>query len=342
LLHDKETLKINGLQRYLGVLNGQDVDFLPRIPILMQFAAEYIGSNYAAFASDYRVLVRANERCAKDFGIDQLSCISDSYRETQGFGAEITYQTNSVPRSTHPLAETKDLSVLGRPEPLESERMLDRIRAVEAYKQQFGDEYSILGWVEGPAAEAADLRDVINFLMDVMDDEPFTCDLMDVCLDAGIEFAVAQVRAGADTIGIGDAIASQVSPHTYESIILPRERRLVDAIKDAGAYVKLHICGNITHLLDGIAELNADIVDVDHMVDISTVRQKLGRKVTISGNIDPAAGVCSGSPESIRQTMLQAYRQVGNPFMVNAGCEIPPPTPPENLKALCQPIEYRP
>jgi len=319
-------------------LGGQGVDFLPRIPILMQFAAEYIGSNYAEFASDYRVLVRANEQCAKDFGIDQLSCISDPYRETQGFGSEITYQKDSAPRSTHPLAETKDLSVLLHPEPLESERMLDRIRAAETYKQHFGDEYSILGWVEGPAAEAADLRDVINFLMDVMDDEPFACELMDVCLDAGIEFALAQVRAGADTIGIGDAIASQVSPQTYESIILPREKRLVDAIRDAGAYVKLHICGNITHLLDGIAELNADIVDVDHMVDISTVRRKLGDKVAISGNIDPAAGVRSGTPESIRQTMLDAYQQAGNPFMVNAGCEIPPGTPPENLKALCEPI----
>ena len=95
----------------MAVLDGQPVDSLPRTPILMQFAAEYIGSDYGAFAADYRVLVAANETCARDFGIDQLSCISDPYRETHGFGATIEYVTDGPPRSTHPLQETKDLSV---------------------------------------------------------------------------------------------------------------------------------------------------------------------------------------------------------------------------------------
>ena len=51
-------------ERYLAVLGGSRPDVLPRLPILMQFAAEHIGSNYGAFASDYRVLVEANRRCA--------------------------------------------------------------------------------------------------------------------------------------------------------------------------------------------------------------------------------------------------------------------------------------
>lgn len=318
------------------------MDFIPRTPILMQFAAEYIGSDYAQFASDYRVLVEANHRCAVDFGIDQLSCISDPYRETQGFGSKITYRTDATPISTHPLADDKDLSKLAAPDPLVSVRMKDRVDAAAAYKEQFGGQYSILGWVEGPAAEAADLRDVANFMIDTVTDEAYACELMDVCVENAIAFAQAQIRAGAETIGIGDAVASLVSPDTYESIIQPREKRLVDAIQAAGAYVKLHICGNITHLLDGIAELGVDILDVDHMVDISLVREKVGPKVVLGGNIDPAQGVSRGTPESIRQTMLDTYKLASNPFMVNAGCEIPSGTPPENLKAMCEPIEYLP
>jgi MtaA/CmuA family methyltransferase len=330
------------LERYLGVLAGEAVDFVPRTPILMQFAAEHIGSDYAKFASDYRVLVQANEQCAIDFGFDQLSCISDPYRETQGFGSKITYRTDATPLSTHPLADCKDLDALTQPNPLESERMKDRVDAVTEYKQRFDGQYSILGWVEGPAAEAADLRDVANFMIDTVMDEQYACDLMDLCLENAIAFALAQVQAGADTIGVGDAVASLVSPDTYESIILPREMLLVKAIQDAGAYVKLHICGNIAHLLDGIATLNVDILDVDHMMDISLVRQKVGPKVVLGGNIDPSEGVSRGNPESIRKTMREAYKQAGNPFMVNAGCEIPSGTPIENLKAMCEPIEYRP
>ena len=334
---------MNSLERYLGILQGQAVDFLPRLPILMQFAAEYIGSNYGEFAADYRVLVEANARCAEDFGMDQVSAISDPFRETQGFGAEIMYVKDGVPKCLHPpLEASKDLSTLARPNPLQSERMLDRVKAVQAFKEQFDGQYSILGWIEGPAAEATDLRGMSKFFVDLMEDKPFTEELMDFCVEVGIEFAKAQIDAGADTIGIGDAAASQVSPRVYQKLILPRQKRLIHAVKDLGAFVRLHICGNITHLLPGIAELNIDILDVDHMVDMATVRRAVGKEVTLAGNIDPVSGVLNGAPQSIREMMMKTYKTVGNPYMVTAGCEIPSGTPPENLKALCEPIPYMP
>jgi MtaA/CmuA family methyltransferase len=332
---------MNSYERYFAVLKGDPVDFLPRTPILMHYAANYIGSDYAAFASDYRVLVKANITCAKDFGIDQLSCISDPYRETQGFGSEIEYVIDGPPRSTHPLQKSKDLSLLLQPDPYNSKRMADRINAVKSYYETYSKQYSILGWIEGPAAEAANLRDVIPFLTDLIEDESFIVDLMDLCVSAGIAFARAQVEAGADTIGIGDAIASQVSPDIYEKMIQPREKQLVRAIKDMGAHVKLHICGNITHLLPGISDLGVDILDVDHMVNIANVRTLIGNQVTITGNIDPVLGVQAGTPESIKQKIIEIYEAVGNPYMINAGCEIPVATATENLSALCEPVTYR-
>lgn len=333
---------MNGYERYTAMLRREAVDFIPRTPILMQFAAEHIGSDYAAFASDYRMLVEANRVCAQAFGIDQLSCISDPYRETAGFGATITYTSDGPPRSTHPLQDHKDLSRLAAPDPLNSERMRDRINAVEAYAKQHRGEYSILGWVEGPAAEAADLRNLTPFMIDLLDDAVFASDLMDLCLETAIAFAKAQIDAGCDTIGIGDAIASQVDPGTYEQLIQPREKKLVKAIQEAGAYAKLHICGNITHLLPGIADLNIDIIDVDHMVDLSMVRRILGETVTIAGNMDPVSIVRNGNPEIIRDALLSAYAAAGNPYLVNAGCEIPPETPADNLRALCGPVPYCP
>lgn len=329
---------MNGLERYTAVLEGRQPDFLPRLPILMQFAAEWIGSNYGAFASDHRVLVEANAVCATEFGMDQVSCISDPYRETQGFGGTIEYLRDAVPRCTHPLADDRDLALLPRPDPLKAERMLDRVLGARAFHARFAGQLSVLGWVEGPAAEAADLRDTINFLMDLMDDEVYAAELMDRCLDTAIDFARAQIEAGADTIGVGDAIASQVQPDLYDRLILPRERRLVDAIHAAGARVRLHICGDIAHLLPGIATLGVDVLDVDHMVDLAHTRRVVGPRVALSGNINPAAGVKDGTPDSIRAYMRRAYAVAGAPFMVNAGCEIPSGTPPENLRALCEPI----
>jgi hypothetical protein len=42
---------VNGRERCEAVLRGEPFDHLPRLPILMQFAAEHMGSNYGAFAA---------------------------------------------------------------------------------------------------------------------------------------------------------------------------------------------------------------------------------------------------------------------------------------------------
>lgn len=323
-------------ERYFAVLRGERPDFLPRVPILMQFAAEYIGSNYAAFASDHRVLVEANLRCAEDFGFDQLSAISDPYRETAGFGAPIEFPRDGVPICLKPpLEDDADLAKLPRPDPLQAPRMLDRVQAVRAYRERTGDRYSIQGWVEGPAAEAADLRGLANFFMDLLDDENYVRALMDRCVDTAVDFARAQVAAGADTIGVGDAVASQVSAETYATLILPAEQRLVDALHAMGAKVRLHICGNITHLLPGIARLGVDLIDLDHFVDLGVARRILGPRIALAGSLDPVADVMRGSPERIRAAVLSCRAAAHGPFLVGAGCEIPAPTPRENLRALC-------
>ena len=332
---------MDGLGRYMGVLDGRQIDVLPRLPIVMAFAARFIGSNYAAFASDHRVLVEANLRCAEHFGFDQVSTISDPYRETQGFGATIEYVEDGVPRCVAPpLAGSTDLGRLARPDPQRSERMLDRVRAIALYRDRVEGRYSIMGWVEGPAAEAADLRGVTRLLLDLARNRPFAEELMDLCVEVGVEFALAQLRAGADTIGIGDSIASQVSASMYEAVILPRERRLVEAIRAAGGRARLHICGDITHLLPGVARLAADIVDLDWQVDMREARRMLGPGTVLVGNLDPVSVVMEGTPAQIAEGVRGIYRDVGNPYMVAAGCEIPRDTPEANLLALCRPVAY--
>ena len=297
---------MTSFERYEAVLAGESVDFPPRIPIVMRFAAEYIGRNYAAFASDHRVLVEANIRCAEDFGFDQLSCISDPYRETAGFGAELIYHRDGVPECTHPpLSNVINFSEVPIPDPHQAERMRDRLDAIRLYRKRCGDFYSVLGWVEGPAALAGDVCDLSEFLMDLMDEPERTAELLDLCTTTSIQFAQAQINAGADSIGIGDAICSQISPQVYEELIWPRQYRLITAIKD----------------------------------DLAGARRTFSSDLILAGNHDPVSDLRFGRPAEIVAKTWQCRRAVGGDrFMVTAGCEIPSGTPRENLRALCRPL----
>lgn len=279
-----------------------------------------------------------------------MNTMSDPYRETEGYGAQVYYRPDSGAHIVAPPLDDEELTsdaidALPRPTPLQAVRMRDRIEAVRTYVAENGGTHSVMGWVEGPAAEAADVRGVENFFADLLLEPERIGDLMDVCNQVALPFAKEQIDLGADTIGIGDAVASQVSQDVYERLILPREQWLVREIKaykpEAHTRVRLHICGNITHLLPGISTLGIDIVDVDHMVDMEYARSVLGTATALAGNIDPVAGVLRGTPELIRQKMRETYEKVGNPFMANAGCEIPSGTPKENLLALCEPIAWQ-
>ncbi|HOK10348.1 MAG TPA: uroporphyrinogen decarboxylase family protein [Candidatus Hydrogenedens sp.] len=332
---------MNSLERYIRTIKKEPVDFLPRIPILMAFATHHIGSNYSQFVQNYEVLVRANEACVRDFGMDQWSTISDPFRETSGFGAELVFPEDAVPRCVKPtLEDDQDFTRLQPPDPYKSPRMYDRIQAVREMRRRVKDEYSVMGWVEGPAAEGADLRGVTNFLTDLLVQPDYANELMAFCIDTAIHFALAQLKEGADTIGIGDAIASQVSPQLYYDLIFPHEYRLMKAIKDAGGYVRLHICGNTRHLLPYWKELPCDVYDLDWFVPLKEARDVLGQDAVIATNLDPVREVMDSTPEVISQKLKQMYKEVGYPLMIGAGCEIPSGTPNENLKALCTPIEF--
>ena len=147
---DGHTGALTGRERCMNMLAGAPCDFVPRTPILMRFAAEHIGSNYGALTADHRVLVRANQQCAADFGIDQLSAISDPYRETQGFGATVIHEPATGARiEKPPIAgvelDSDALASLPRPDPLVATRMRDRIDAIRLYAAQNGATHSILG-----------------------------------------------------------------------------------------------------------------------------------------------------------------------------------------------------
>jgi MtaA/CmuA family methyltransferase len=326
------------LERYEASLAGENLALPARIPILMQYAAEFIGSTYGAFASDHRVLVEANLRCAEHFGMDQVSCISDPYRETSGFGADIVFHPDRVPECLRPpLPELGDVAACPVPDPLACPRMLDRVEAVRLYRRRAGNTYSILGWVEGPAALACDLHGMSEFLMDLME-EPEDCEaLLHLCVETSLAFARAQVDAGADTIGVGDAVCSQISGALHREVIFPHQQRLVEGIHAMGARVRLHICGQTAQLWPSLAQLPLAIFDCDHMVDMAAARSAFPPGVVLAGNHNPVSDLRFGTSEQIQARTEKCRREAGPFFMINAGCEIPSGTPVENIQALCNP-----
>ena len=334
-------MNITPYERLRVLMDGQanELDRVPNLNILMFFAANYIRKPFGQFCADYRVLVEGNLRCVEKFGIDILSTLSDPVRETADFGTELVMPADDLP---HPkqvlLPHIEDVEKLRLFDPWQSVRILDRIHAIELFKKEKGDEYPVMGWVEGPLAEASDLRGINESLLDIVDEdnEELFHQLMEKCTQEAIWCAKAQIEAGAHIIGIGDAAASLISRDLYKDIVLPYEKRIVNAIKEAGGIARLHICGDINRLLEDIATLELDIIDIDWMVDMKRTAEIFDGISVVNGNVDPVAIMLNGSVSDVKNAVRQCRIDSKGKACISAGCEIPKFTPHENLLAFTE------
>ncbi len=286
------------------------------------------------------MLVAANLAVAADFGVDLLQAISDPYREAVDFGLEVEFPHDNLPLNRQPLlAEPDDLKKLVAPNPATGRRMSDRLEAIRLFREQAGGEIPIMGWVEGALAEASDLRSMYLTMTDLVSRPAWLTELLEICVEVGIAFARAQIEAGAEIIGLGDAVCSQISPKMYRQFALPYEQRIFAAVHEMGAVARLHICGNTTRLLPDMLQSGAEIIDLDWMVDLEKAAQLFNDQVAICGNFDPVTVMLQGTPETVKAATRECLQKGGNRLFSGAGCEIPDKTPAENLLMQLQALK---
>ncbi len=325
---------MNSMERLKSRLQGLPVDRPPNLDIVMTFAAHHIRKPLSQFYLDHRVLVDANLSAAEDFDLDIVQAISDPFREASDFGLEVEFPADNLPINRKPLlVEPEDIQKLVVPHPATSPRMSDRLDAVRLFREKVGGQIPIMGWVEGALAEAADLRSVYLTMTDLVRRPAWLEELLEICVQVEIAFARLQVQAGADIIGLGDAVASQISPAMYRRFALPYEQHIFQAVHEMGALARLHICGNTSRIIPDMLASGADIIDLDWMVDMQSAAGQFGDRISFLGNVDPVAVMLQGTPQGVFAATA-ACMQAGGPRSISAaGCEIPDGTPEENFHA---------
>ncbi|HEY3416211.1 MAG TPA: uroporphyrinogen decarboxylase family protein, partial [Armatimonadota bacterium] len=129
---------------------------------------------------------------------------------------------------------------------------------------------------------------------------------------------------------------SLMGPTFYQDYLWPQQARVLAAIHQYGVFTRLHMCGNTNALLPLMAQLPADITELDFPVHLPTARQALGPEKVILGNVSTIDDLLNGTPASVYQAAARCHQICGNYHIVGAGCEVSPTTPEANLRALIQ------
>ena len=330
-------------ERCLAAINGQPVDRTPVFPLLMFLAADRLGVSYKEFAANGSTMAQAQIKAHETFGIDAITACSDAFRISADLAPDkMVYPEDQPPHLDSPIIKTaQDLDALSKPDVSNSKnRTFDRAKGVKEMVNAIGSECLVLGWVDMPFAEACSVCGVTEFMMMMYQDPALAHKVLDFLTDIVIDFAVYQIEMGAPMVGAGDAAASLVSPQMYRDFALPYEKRVCQAIHDAGGLVKLHICGNTSALLEDMIESGADLFNVDHLVDFDKACDVYGKAdKCFKGNLDPVADLLQATPQQCKQRSIECIKKAkNNRYMLSPGCEVPKDVSDETFTAFCESV----
>ena len=203
------------------------------------------------------------------------------------------------------------------------------LKAISLLKARLGETAAVCGKVFGGWTQAYHYFGVENFLITTIDDSDKTHRILDKLMPVTVQFAQAQIDAGADCILLADhATRDLCSPQAYQEFLLPRHRHLAELIK---APVILHICGNTSDRIGMIAQTHLDCFHWDTRTGSpQQIRKLAGEKLSLMGGISNLM-LLNGRPEDISAAAKAAKADCD---IIGPECAVPLFTPLANLQAI--------
>jgi len=123
----------------------------------------------------------------------------------------------------------------------------------------------------------------------------------------------AQILAGVQAVQIFDTWGGALSSHAYQEFSLSYMKKIVAGLireQDGRKIPVILFTKNGGHWLEAIAESGCDCIGLDWTLPINEARARVGDRVSLQGNMDPA--VLYGKPDAIRKEVGLILEQFGN------------------------------
>jgi uroporphyrinogen decarboxylase len=283
--------------------------------------------------------LQAKGMLAVSEAVDASASVSfmDLSLEAEAFGATVSFSEDEVPTVKGRLVTDADEAEALTVPTVGSGRTGISIEAVRKAVEKITDR-PVFADIIGPFSLAARLLDVTEIMMDCYDDPDMVHIVLEKSTEFLIEYAKAYKSAGAAGIVMAEPVAGLLSPTLEEEFSSPYVKKVVDAVQDDNFSVIYHNCGdNVPKMLDSILSTGAAAYHFGNAVDMEEdIIAKVPSDTLVMGNIDPAGILRMGNPEKVREATLSLLKKCSKypNFLLSSGCDIPPMTPWENIKAF--------
>ena len=273
-----------------------------------------------------------------DLGLDGAYISSDNWIIHSALGGVIDFPEDGEPMGrTFVLNEWDVLDDLAVPDPATAGRMPFMLAAARAAVEANGSDLFIEANIDSGAFQMAGiLRGAEQLMRDVADEPRRVHELLVFCTEVACAYAGAMAATGVDAIQFGDSTASLISPRMYEEFVKPYQPPVVDAIRGAGCYPFLHVCGDSNHLSGLLAESGAACVEIDAPADLGATVRAFKDRAVVRGNVSTML-LKDGTAEQVADSARACLAAAGaGRLILSPGCGVPRGTPMENIRAMVE------
>jgi uroporphyrinogen decarboxylase len=284
------------------------------------------------------------------FRLDAAILFSDILTIPDAMGLGLHFIEGEGPKFSDPIRNAEDIRRLPIPDPEVDLRYVpDAVRLIQRHLQ---GTVPLLGFSGSPwtlatyMVEGASSRE-FRKVKGLMYDQPALLhELLGKLADSIAAYLNAQIAAGADAVMVFDTWGGMLTTEQYQTFSLDYAKRILDRLKrriDGRTIPSILFTKGGGLWLEAMAETGYDALGLDWQTHIGQARRRVGAKVALQGNLDPAA--LYAQPETIRaevKNILTHFGQ-GSGHVFNLGHGVLPDIKPEHVGAMIEAVhEFSP
>lgn len=343
--------------RLIKALSRQAVDSTP--VWIMRQAGRYLpeyrairqkAGSFLAMCKNPEIACEVTLQPLERFQLDAAIIFSDILVIPDAMGIGLQFVNQEGPQFSDPIRSMQAVENLPIPDP---ENDLGYVmEAIRLTARQLKDQAPLIGFCGSPWTVATYMVEgksskTFSIIKAMMYNQPETLlALLNKLTKASCLYLSAQIAAGAQAVMIFDTWGGILGKSEYLHFSLRAMQEMVAYLKNDPKTRHVPIIlftKQAGQWLEEIASTGCDAVGIDWTVDMAQARQRVGHKVALQGNLDPA--LLYASPERIRMAVKDLLSQYGrgSGHIFNLGHGIYPDVAPENVQALIEAVrEYSP
>ncbi len=320
---------------------------LDKVPMAMiidsPWIPGYLGLKHMDYFLDPEVWFQSNLKIHKEFPdiifVPSWWMEYGMAAEPSALGSKIKFWQDNTPSEYHTLYHIEDLENWPDYEVENDAFMAMTLHRIRMHRQRILDTGEILPLVtsRGPMCTAGFVRSTTDFMIDLVEKPDWAHKLLNVCTNLIIDWLKAQHQAMGNTVEgifILDDIVGFVNEEHYLEFAHPYLKRICDAFpKD---WVKIyHNDAEVQACLDHLPDVGFNVLNWGKQTDIAEVKERVGDRMCLMGNVNPLEVGVRGTPEEVREATLDVLEKTGGQGMIlSVGGGTSPGMPKQNIEAM--------